>query len=163
MARQLIMLVRADTRRDVMKDRGRDNGFGIRHRRKLLHRLRSKRYGVGKGNKDQSECNEAPAVVAHVVCFEVVGCEVKLRGGTEPLEVLLVWCELGRVVWRGSLFERGLYTYIRLPLWDRRHDTSHADRTRMLCRTHMRGRPSTLVRTFYSEACIFVGFYQWEK
>lgn len=83
------MLVRADTRHDVVKDSRRDNSFGIRHRRKLLRRLRSKRYSVGEGNKDQSECNKAPAVIAHVVCFEVVGREVQLRGGAEPLESIV--------------------------------------------------------------------------
>jgi hypothetical protein len=56
----------------------------IRDRRRLCGGPVVEGHGVCERDQDQGECDEAPAVVADVVEFEVVGGEVELRGRSEP-------------------------------------------------------------------------------
>jgi hypothetical protein len=85
MAIQLIMLIRANACRDMMEHRRSNHSFRIRQGAARL-RSPSRRHSIREGNEDQSERNQTPAVVAHVVELEVVGCEVGLRGWAEPAD-----------------------------------------------------------------------------
>lgn len=85
MAIQFIMLIRANTRCDMMKNGGRNNSLRIRQRAAGFRRPR-RRHGIREGNEDQGERNQTPSVVAHVVELKVVGREVGLRGRPEPAD-----------------------------------------------------------------------------
>jgi len=85
MAIQLIMLIRANARRDVMKHGGRNHRLHIRQGAARFRRP-SRRHSVCEGHKDQGERNQAPAVVAHVVELEIVGGKVGLGGRAEPAD-----------------------------------------------------------------------------
>jgi len=82
MTRQLVMLIRPNPRRDVMKQRRSHHSLCVRDRASL--RSRRKWHSVCKGDEDEGEGNETPAVVANVVGLKVVGGEVQLRRGAEP-------------------------------------------------------------------------------
>jgi hypothetical protein len=126
----------------------------IRDARELHRRGGGKRHGVGEGDEDQSEGDETPAVIADVVEFEVVGRQVELRGRSEPfVKVSPVLVQFPRFNARGGLrcmwegLKGGVWcaTYSRRPLRGRIHGTRHADRTKKLFRTHMRGRPGSSI------------------
>jgi hypothetical protein len=85
MAIQLIMLIRPNARRNMMEHRRRYHRLRIRQRAARLA-CSSRGHRVREGHEDQRERNQTPAVVAHVVEFEVVGGEVGLRGRAEPAD-----------------------------------------------------------------------------
>lgn len=85
MAVQLVMLVRANSGGDVMKHCSSDNSSRIRQRTACFRRS-GRWHRVGEADQDEGESNEAPAIVAHVVEFEIVGCEVGLGRWTEPTD-----------------------------------------------------------------------------
>ena len=70
------MLVRANARCDMMEYRRSHYRLRIWNCSELRCGRGVERYGVGEGDEDQREGDETPAVVADVVCFEVVGSEV---------------------------------------------------------------------------------------
>ena len=101
--------------------------------------------GGGQGQKDQGEGDEAPAVVADGVEFEVGGAEGGVGGGAEPWGVRQCgwWCGFGQ--WgkdgegkggRGRKRE----TYSLRPSRGRIRGTARAGRTRRRCRRCRRGR-----------------------
>jgi len=76
MTRHLVMLVRANPRRDMMEHRRSYHRLRIRNRSELRRRCGVEGYGVGEGDEDQREGDETPAVVADIVGFEIVGRKV---------------------------------------------------------------------------------------
>ena len=83
------MLVRANARSNVVENRRCHNGLGVGYAGEFCcggppGGGGGEGNGVCEGNEDQGEGYQAPAVVADVVEFEVVGGEVELGGGTEP-------------------------------------------------------------------------------
>ena len=76
MTRHLVMLIRANARRDMVEHRRSHYRLRIRDRRELRCGCGVEGYGVCEGDEDQREGDETPAIVADVVCFEVVGSEV---------------------------------------------------------------------------------------
>lgn len=87
------MLIRANARSNVVENRRCHNGLGVGYAGEFCcggppggppGGGGGEGDGVCEGNEDQGEGYQAPAVVADVVEFEVVGGEVELGGGTEP-------------------------------------------------------------------------------
>lgn len=101
MTLKLIVLIRANTSRDVVEYGRGNNRFRVRQGSVVLVRLQSFRCvgavdclgargqgnGVGEGDENQREGNETPAVIADVVEFEVVRGEVGLGRRTEPFKM----------------------------------------------------------------------------
>jgi hypothetical protein len=85
MAVQLVMLVRSDTRRDMVEHGRRNYSFRIRQRA-ARSRGTCRWHRVREGNEDQGKSDETPTIIAHVVELEIVGCEVGLRGWAEPAD-----------------------------------------------------------------------------
>jgi hypothetical protein len=85
MAIKLIMLVRSNSRCNVVKHGCSYHSLRIRQRAASF-RCSGRGHRVGEAHEDQGECDEAPAVVADVVEFEVVGREIGLRGRAEPAD-----------------------------------------------------------------------------
>ena len=78
------MLICTDTCGNMVKDGSSDYSLCVRYRGELLGRLGREGYGIGKGNEDQSQSNKAPAVVADVIRFEIIGREVPLGRWAKP-------------------------------------------------------------------------------
>lgn len=83
------MLVRADASGNVMENCSGHDSFSIGYASQLRCRCGGEGHGVGERYKYQGEGDEAPAVVADVVEFEVVGGEVELRRRAEPWRLLV--------------------------------------------------------------------------
>jgi hypothetical protein len=95
---ELVVLVCANTSCNVVEHSGCDNSLRVRKSAVASiglqslgcigavdrFRCRRQRNGVRKRDKDQGKGNETPAIVAHVVEFEVVCFEQGLRRRSEP-------------------------------------------------------------------------------
>jgi hypothetical protein len=105
MSIKFVVLIRAEPSRDMMEDRRSDNRLCVRQRtsrrtKRLgcigrVHSFGASRKGNGvcERDEDQSECDQAPAVVLYVVEFEVIGSQVGLRGRAEPYALLVKDCD----------------------------------------------------------------------
>lgn len=79
------MLIRANPSCHVMEHCRSDDCFCVRNSSRFRGwGGRREGYSVVKGYEDQGEGDEAPTIVADVVEFQVVRCEVELGWGTEP-------------------------------------------------------------------------------